>query len=255
MLAVGSALEIASPGPGRPSKTDSFRTSIELALTACPTLRTTELLAQARALGYQGGKSALYALVAEVRETIASRSRTNEDRPGAVTEHDLGTFVARTPRGSRLRLSFVVTRSPYSDMVLATLVEDLAMNRIVKALRDHFATLGGLPLLAIFMHERIVREPALRASRPTWRLDLAREMLELGVGLDFKAPVEIAARGADLCERFKKRFLCRRAFLDEVAASAAVSAAIAERNAVEVSERRAAEERARLRPMRCSGHP
>ena len=54
-------------GPGRPSKTADYRELVTSILEAEPGLKTLEVLRRARLAGYGGGKSAVYALVRELR--------------------------------------------------------------------------------------------------------------------------------------------------------------------------------------------
>ncbi len=68
---------------GRPSVVRRFRTQIEGLLKLRPNIQTSEILRIVRALGYRGGRSAFYALVASLRQPCAttdpvSRRSTSE---------------------------------------------------------------------------------------------------------------------------------------------------------------------------------
>ena len=99
---VVTALDEPSSHPrGRPSDIERFREPIVEWLSAEPGMDTVDVLARARAEGYDGGKTALYSLVRSLRHTEASALR-----PGAVSEHDYGRVRVRLRDGAEKRLAF-----------------------------------------------------------------------------------------------------------------------------------------------------
>jgi transposase len=75
---IDNAAERARREVGRPSKADAYRDVLTQALTEEPTQRSVELLHRARHAGYSVGKSAIYALVQDLRSRV--RARFPEDR-------------------------------------------------------------------------------------------------------------------------------------------------------------------------------
>ena len=68
---VDDAAERAQRQVGRPSTAANFRKPILEILQQTPDLASLEILRRVRAAGYQGGKAALYALVASLRPKSA----------------------------------------------------------------------------------------------------------------------------------------------------------------------------------------
>jgi hypothetical protein len=74
------AAERKRRGIGRPSKVQRFRLSIAQILMQDPDIRSMEILRRVRMMGYPGGKSALYALVATLRAEQRARARDESER-------------------------------------------------------------------------------------------------------------------------------------------------------------------------------
>ena len=75
---------------GRPSIVEDFRKSVVKILEEKPDLPSLEILRRAREAGYQGGKTALYALVASVRPKEIKPLIRFEGLPGEFSQHDFG---------------------------------------------------------------------------------------------------------------------------------------------------------------------
>jgi hypothetical protein len=65
------AAEREKRGIGRPSKAEPFRGFVAKVLAEDPELLSLEVLRRARLDGYQGGKSALYALISSLRPRLS----------------------------------------------------------------------------------------------------------------------------------------------------------------------------------------
>ena len=133
---------------GRPSKAEPFRERIHEWLTAEPELLAVELLRRAKLAGYAGAKSALYELVRQVRPTTIRPMMRFEGLPGEFTQHDFGHVDVRFLDGSLKRVHFFASRLKYSRWVEVSLVANEQVETLVRTLVDHFAAIGGVPLLA-----------------------------------------------------------------------------------------------------------
>lgn len=91
---------------GRPSKAEPLRPFVAELMAKEPELLSLEVLRRARLqAGYAGGKSALYALVASLRPTLARPVVRFEGLPGEFTQHDFGHVDVRIVDGRRCCLS------------------------------------------------------------------------------------------------------------------------------------------------------
>src|SRR5437899_169443 len=75
---------------GRPSIVEDFRKPVAKILEEKPDLPSLEILRRVREAGYQGGKTALYALVASVRPKQIKPLIRFEGLPGEFRQHDFG---------------------------------------------------------------------------------------------------------------------------------------------------------------------
>ncbi len=246
---------VGGPGArkiGRPSKAAPYRALVAELLARDPDIQSLEILRQVREHGYRGGKSALYALAATVRAEARGPLSTAEDRPGAVSQHDFAGVNLRMHDGTIRRAAFLVSRLSFSSWVEATLLPDDGIEALVGALYDHFAALGGVPLLAAFNHARLVVLRSDREGRPVeWHPALSGALLELGVGVDLCDPRRRGRRGEswDLCAWLKSEFFRPRAFADRASVHCELASWLEGINARGVAAR-IAEDRARLRPLR-----
>src|SRR4051812_28192428 len=141
---------------GRPSKVDPFRPFLVGELSKEPDLLSLELLRRAQAQGYGGGKSALYALLKELRPHKPRPMVRFEGLPGEFSQHDFGQVEVRFLDGSERWVHFLASRLKYSRWVQVTLVADERVESLVRTLVDHFTAWGGLPLLAVFDRPKTV---------------------------------------------------------------------------------------------------
>lgn len=164
---------------GRPNKAEPFRELVEEALANAPDLSTLELLERATQAGYQGGKSAFYDLVAHAREQKLSSSRL-EALPGERSRHHVFEL---SHGGGRRRASVLVTRLEYSRWIAASVVSRTGVESVARALVEHFALAGGVPLLATLDSPRFSPDELGHDVEM-----LAHLALDLGVGLELFAP-------------------------------------------------------------------
>ena len=80
---------------GRPSKVEAFRRLVQELVEEVDEekhsrLKSVEILRRARLEGYEGGKSALYELIAELRPHATRVMMRFEGLPGEFSQHDFG---------------------------------------------------------------------------------------------------------------------------------------------------------------------
>ena len=102
-------------GIGRPSKVAPFRALVQELVdevdeeTRAP-LKSVEILRRARLDGYQGGKSAIYELIAELRPHATQLMMRFEGLPGEFSQHDFGEVRITYLDGSREVVRFFGSR-------------------------------------------------------------------------------------------------------------------------------------------------
>jgi transposase len=144
---VDNAAERARRQVGRPSKAEAYR---EVLVQADPSLRSVELLHRARLAGYTGGKSAVYALAQTLRVRAVTPLVRFEGLPGEFSQHDFGEVWVTYQDGTETKVHFFASRLKYSRWVEVSLVPDEHVETLVRALVEHLAAFGGIPLVTVF---------------------------------------------------------------------------------------------------------
>ncbi len=257
---VDTARERAKRRVGRPSKAEPFRALLVVELARESELLAVELLRRARLAGYAGGKSALYALVKDLRPERPRPLVRFEGLPGEFTQHDFGQVDVRFLDGSQRRVRFFASRLKYSRFVQVSLVVDERVESLVRAMVDHFAAMGGVPLLAVFDRPKTVARAWDREGRVTdWNPVFAGVAMDLGLGIELCWPYRPEQKGAveNLVGWVKGSFFKQRRFLDEEDLVHQLAEWLEEGNLRRPSRatgvvpaERWAEERPRLRPLK-----
>jgi transposase len=138
-----------------------------------PELLSVELLRRAKLRGYTGGKTALYTLISALRPKTIRPLVRFEGLAGEFTQHDFGHVDVRFLDRTEKRVHFFASRLKYSRWVEVTIVKDERAETLVRTFVDHFAAIGGVPLLAVFDRPKTVVggantdvvEPAGHAAR------------------------------------------------------------------------------------------
>ena len=203
---------------GRPSKAEPFRSVLVSELMAQPDVLAVELLRRARNRGYTGGKSALYELVKELRPERPRPIVRFEGLPGEFSQHDFGEVDVTYDNGRVERVHFFASRLKYSRWVQVSVVENEQVEALVRAMVDHFAAWGGIPLLAVFDRPKTV---ALRWSKDgkvtDWNPTFAGVALDLGLGVELCWPYSPQQKGSveNLVGWVKGSFFKQRRFVDK----------------------------------------
>jgi transposase len=247
---------------GRPSKAEPFRAFVVEQLTTEPHLLAVEVLRRARLEGYSGGKSALYELVHAIRPTRIRLVTRFEGLPGEFTQHDFGEVDVRFLDGTIKRVHFFGSRLKYSRWVEVSLVPNEQVETLVRTMTDHFAAMGGIPLLAVFDRPTTIAKTWGRDGQVTeWNPTFAGVALDLGLGIELCWPHSPEQKGAveNLVKWVKGSFFKQRRFLDEEDLQRQLREWLVEVNTMRPSRatgvipaERVKEERPRLRPLKVS---
>jgi transposase len=187
-------------------------------LIAQPDVLAVELLRRAKNKGYKGGKSALYELVKELRPERPRPIVRFEGLPGEFSQHDFGEVDVKYDDGRVERVHFFASRLKYSRWVQVNLVENQQVEALVRAMVDHFAAWGGIPLLAVFDRPKTI---ALKWSKDgvvtDWNPTFAAVALDLGLGVELCWPHSPEQKGSveNLVGWVKGSFFKQRRFVDK----------------------------------------
>ena len=217
---VDDAQERAARRIGRPAKAEPFRQFLveELAKKTDTEVLSLELLRRARLKGYTGGKSALYALIAELRPPVTRPQVRFEGLPGEFCQHDFGHVDIHFLDGSTRRIHFFASRLKYSRWVQVSLVDDETTETVVRSVVEHYAAIGGVPLLGVFDRPKtIVLAWAKDGTVTRWNPTFSEAMLDLGVGVELCWPYSGNQKGGveNLVGWVKGSFFKQRRFLDD----------------------------------------
>lgn len=203
---------------GRPSKATPFAARVSAWLAEDPDLPTQELLRRAIEAGYDGHKTAFYALVSGVRPPRATPVVRFEGLPGEFSQHDFGQVDVRFVDGRTKRVHFFASRLKYSRFVAVTLVDNERTETIVRCLARDFVAFGGLPLLAVFDRPKtIIKKGGKGREVEAWNATFAQAIVDIGVGVEMCAPRSGNQKGAveRLVGWVKGAFFKHRKFQDE----------------------------------------
>src|ERR1700676_348855 len=123
---------------GRPSIVEDFRKLVVKILEEKPELPSLEILRRVREAGYQGGKTALYALVASVRPKEIKPLIRFEGLPGEFSQHDFGQVDVAFLDGSILPIHFFASRLKYFRYIRVSVVKNEAVESLVRTWRRKF---------------------------------------------------------------------------------------------------------------------
>ena len=110
MSHVDDHVEVCIRGVGRPSKTAPYREDVKKILSGEPGLMSLEILRRVRERGYEGGKSAMYRLIAELRPRDVDVQMRFEGLPGEFSQHDFGEVNVRFIDGTVRKIRFFASR-------------------------------------------------------------------------------------------------------------------------------------------------
>jgi transposase len=203
---------------GRPSRAEPLRPLVVELLAQDPALLSVEIFRRAKLAGYPGGKSALYDLIQAIRPKTPRPLVRFEGLPGEFSQHDFGQVDVRWLEGTKRRIHFFASRLKYSRWVEVTIVPDEQTETLVRTLVDHFAAIGGIPLLAVFDRPKTVALKWNKEGQVTeWNPLFAGVALDLGLGIEVCWPSRPEQKGSveNLIGWVKGSFFKQRRFLDD----------------------------------------
>ena len=249
---------------GRPRKVDRFRPLVEQLLKETDEdrapLKSVEILRRVRLDGYDGGKTALYELVAELRPRHARVMMRFEGLPGEFSQHDFGQVRLRYLDGTPAVVRFFGSRLKWSRWAAVDLVDGEDSETLVRTLAEHLVRFGGVPLCAVFDRPKTV---ALkwndRGEVTEWNPVFAYAALELGFTAEVCWPYRANQKGSieNLVGWVKGSFFKQRRFHDRGDLVEQLGQWLHETNhqrpnraTGEIPEQRRQQELERLRPLR-----
>jgi transposase len=245
---------------GRPSKAEPFRGFVVEQFAREPDLISLEILRRAQLKGYQGGKSALYELIHAVRPSPVRLMTRFEGLPGEFSQHDFGQVDVRFLNGTQKRIHFFATRLKYSRWTEVSIVPNEQVETLVRVMVDHFASIGGIPLLGVYDRPKTIAKSWGRDGQVTeWNPTFAGVALDLGLGIELCWPYSPEQKGSveNLVKWVKGSFFKPRRFLDEEDLHRQLHEWLVDGNTKRPSratgvipEERMREERPRLRPLK-----
>jgi len=143
---VNDAAEREQRRIGRPSKVNHFRKFLVEILKEKADLPSLEILRRVRQVGYRGGKTALYALVASLRPKAVKPLVRFEGLAGEFSQHDFGQVDVEFRDGATRRIHFFASRLKYSRYVRVSIVKNENVESLVRNLAEHLQGWGGTPL-------------------------------------------------------------------------------------------------------------
>jgi transposase len=247
-------------GIGRPSKVEPFRGKIAALLEEQPALLSVEILRRMRLEGYQGAKTAMYALVRSLRPEDSRLMVRFEGLAGEFSQHDFGEVRVRFLNATEKTIHFFASRLKYSRWAVVSLVNDEGVETLVRRLVEHFLLMGGVPLVAVFDRPKTVALKWRKDGEITeWNPTFAAVTLELGLGVEVCWPASPWQKGSieNIVGWVKGSFFKQRRFWDEEDLRRQLAEWLTEVNEQRPSRAtkiipavRLAEERRRLRPVR-----
>ena len=248
-----------SRGVGRPSVVEEFRSAVAGLLAAEPALPSVEALHRVRGLGYRGGKSALYALVASLRPAAphAAPMVRFEGVAAEFSQHDFGSVKVTYADGSKETIHFFVSRLKYSRWSEVRVVPDEKVEALVRALLTAFEAWGGVPLRSVFDNPKtiVLGRPG---GRVEWNPTFAQAVVEYGIGVELCTPRRANEKGSaeNLVGWVKGSFFKVRRFHDREDLLHQLAEWLVEANTIrpsratgQVPAERLQAERPRLRPL------
>src|SRR5712692_1436103 len=203
---------------GRPAKAEPFRPLVAEILAGDPDLLSVVVVPRTKRKGNAGGKTAVYDLISAVRTKSVRPLVRFEGLAGEFSQHDFGHVDVRFLDDARTRVHFFASRLKYSRWVEVTIVPDECAETLVRTLVDHFALIGGIPLLAVFDRPKTVALKWTRDGQVTeWNAVFAGVALDLGLGIEVCWPSSPEQKGSieNLVGWVKGSFFKQRRFLDD----------------------------------------
>jgi transposase len=167
---------------------------------------------------------------------------------------------AKFAKGGLHRVHFFVSQLSYSRWSEVSMVPDREMESLLRALIEHFARMGGVPLVAVFdRHNAAAIATNVDGGGGPWHPAFAQSILDLGIGVDLRGRGREERSGGSvekLVRWVKASFFATRRFADAPELQDRLDEWILDVNTRStargtgvVPQARMTEERVRLRPV------
>jgi hypothetical protein len=183
-----------------------------------------------------------------------------EGLAGEFSQHDFGHVDVNFIDGRKQRVHFFASRLKYSRWVEVKLVPNEQVETLVRAMVEHFAEWGGLPLLAVFDRPKTIATSWNKDSTVIqWNPTFGNVILDLGLAVELCWPRSPEQKGSveNLVGWVKGSFFKQRRFVDDEDLQRQLREWHEEVNTKRPSRAtrvvpavRLVEEQARLRPLR-----
>lgn len=194
---VASAPTGKSRGIGRPSRVSAFRGQVEEIFKEDPSLPTVEILSRLRAVGYSGGKSAIYDLVRDIRPPAAAVPEVRfEGVPGEFSQHDFGSVRVAYADGTSEKVHFFASRLKYSRWTHVAIVENERVEPLIRSLLLAFESFGGVPLRCVFDNPKTVVLSRGTGNMIEWNPTFAHVPVDYGFGVELCWPRRANQKGS-----------------------------------------------------------
>lgn len=208
---------------GRPSSVEAYRQLVEQLVGEKDSegrpLQSKEILRRIRQKGFDGGKSAVYALVASLRPPDEVRPMVRfEGLPGEFCQHDFGQVDVKFDNGAVKRIRFFASRLKYSRYARVSIVHDEKTETVARSVVQHYDDMGGVPLIGVFDRPTTVVLAWKKDGTVTkWNQTFAEVMLDIGVGVEVCWPARGNQKGSieNLVGWVKGSFFKQRTFIDD----------------------------------------
>jgi len=202
---------------GRPSTALPFTSHIQELFKTEADLPTVEVLRRMRLQGYTGGKTALYQIVAALRpRAIPSPVVRFEGVPGEFSQHDFGKLrVKFLGTGREEMVIFFASRLKWSRWSHVLVVQNEAVESLVRALLSSLADFQGVPLVCVFDNPKTI---VLKHVGPIieWNPTFAQVAIDMRFAAELCTPARGNEKGAveNLVKWVKNSFFKVRRFHD-----------------------------------------
>ena len=222
---------------GRPSKTEPYEARVRALLEEEDKgdLPTIEVVRIARQWGYDGGRSAMFELVARARPPRRPKEPVVlfDGLPGEFAQFDFGEARVKFADGTERRVQFFASRLKFSRFVHVVIVPDQQAERLVRGLVDCLVAFGGSPKQWVFDNPRTIRISPMGAPLRlhAYLRDLVAEMNVLP---EMCTPRRGNQKGSveNLVGFVKNSFLLVRTFADDADLAAQLAVWLHDKNHV-----------------------
>jgi transposase len=208
----------------RGSQVDAWRPQIETWVTrGTPIRRMLELVREGEP-PYTGSRSAFYARVSQIRETVERAAADAlirfEGLPGEFLQVDWGevrAFPFLRPDLQEQTRYFLAARLKHSRFMVVQFTKDMELETLIRGLLRVFERIGGVPWVCTFDNMKTVTTGRDVEGQPLWTPAFVKFATEIGFHPEVCAPGAANQKGSveNLVGFVKSNFLPERSLFDD----------------------------------------